>query len=284
MVLSMKIELEEPYKSLYKSGYIVINKENRRMVLLSRADKSQTTTSYARYLYSVKLGHLVPDDLHVDHINDDCTDDRIENFQLLTPEQNRLKQEQKYREYIQIKHNMICNNCNKPFVLTDRQLKMKQKAGIKNFYCDKECFTEYSKKNFKGNNGARTPNATNTKSLEIVNKIKELRSYGWSSPRISKELNIARNTVMKYWNINNEFTTNTTKKGLDIVIIDNKTNTVNIYNSLTSCSNITGLSTSSLAKYLKNKVKFKYKGLDIMKLSTYLETHKKIKGNLPCVK
>lgn len=47
--------------------------------------------TYARHLMSVFLGRFLTEEEHVDHINDDCTDDRIENLQILTPSQNSLK-------------------------------------------------------------------------------------------------------------------------------------------------------------------------------------------------
>jgi hypothetical protein len=47
-------------------------------VLLYNTREDSTTVSYSRYLYSVYLGYEVPNHLQVDHINDDKTDDRLD--------------------------------------------------------------------------------------------------------------------------------------------------------------------------------------------------------------
>jgi transcriptional regulator with XRE-family HTH domain len=161
---------------------------------------------------------------------------------------------------------------------------MKQKTDTKTFYCSKECFTNYAKKNFKGNIDIRKHCTPNTKNLETINKIKELRSYGWSSPRIAKELGIDRNTVMKYWNPEGNIIEGSSKKGTDIVAIDNITKMINVYNSIMNCSKDLSISHETISDRLHRKESFDYKEYTIMKLSTYLETHKKIKGNLSCDK
>lgn len=92
--MSTKIELEEPFKSKWKYGYLVTNKEPRRNVILFNKDKDKdrTTISYARYLMSVHLGRELSKDEHVDHINNDRTDDRLENLQILTLAENNAKE------------------------------------------------------------------------------------------------------------------------------------------------------------------------------------------------
>lgn len=88
----MKIELETPYRELYRFGYLVTNKENRKHVILYNSKTDRTTVSYARYLMTVKLGHFISDDLHVDHIDNDKTNDSIDNLQVLTVKENAQKQ------------------------------------------------------------------------------------------------------------------------------------------------------------------------------------------------
>ena len=87
----MKIELKEPFKSKWKFGYLVVNSENRRNIILYNSPKERTTISYARYLMSVSLGKEIQKELVVDHIDNDQTNDTIENLQLLTLKENNKK-------------------------------------------------------------------------------------------------------------------------------------------------------------------------------------------------
>lgn len=88
----MKITLESPFKERWERGYLVTNKEPRRNVVLYNSHKDRTTISYGRYLLSVHLGRYLEDCEHVDHINNDKTDDRLENLQILTLEENNIKE------------------------------------------------------------------------------------------------------------------------------------------------------------------------------------------------
>ena len=109
----MKIELEEPFKSLWNSGYLIEGSTSagvgRKMVVLHNNSKDRTTISYARYLWIITNGDI-PLSFQVDHINNDRTDNRLENLQLLTKEEN-LNKSKRSTTYIHKK----CELCNKPF-------------------------------------------------------------------------------------------------------------------------------------------------------------------------
>lgn len=87
----MKIELQEPFKSIWRNGYLVTNPENRRNVCLVNNVGDRTTISYARYLMSIKLGMFISSEFEVDHKDNDKTNDDIDNLQLLTQQQNLQK-------------------------------------------------------------------------------------------------------------------------------------------------------------------------------------------------
>lgn len=89
--MSTKINLEYPYNKRWKSGYIVINKENRRTLILVNNEKDRTSTQYARYLLAVKLKRFLTEDETVDHIDEDKTNDSIDNLQILSRKENSIK-------------------------------------------------------------------------------------------------------------------------------------------------------------------------------------------------
>lgn len=86
----MKIKLEYPYNTQWKIGYVVINKDNRRTLLLANG-KQRSSTQYARYLLAVKLGRFLTQTETVDHIDGDKTNDDINNLQILSRKENIRK-------------------------------------------------------------------------------------------------------------------------------------------------------------------------------------------------
>ena len=87
----MKIELKEPFLKDFKSGYVNINKEPRRVLLLVRKDNTKTSMSYARYLMCCNLNRFLNKEEHVDHIDGDKLNDVIDNLQILTLKENNIK-------------------------------------------------------------------------------------------------------------------------------------------------------------------------------------------------
>lgn len=97
----MKIELEEPYKSDWKHGYIVTNKENRKHVILYNSPNDRSTVSYARYLMACSIGNYIDVGFEVDHIDNDKTNDVVSNLQILTKKENLDKSNPKlYNVYV----------------------------------------------------------------------------------------------------------------------------------------------------------------------------------------
>lgn len=87
----MKIELESPYREIFRRGNVRIGNEKRRIVDLIRLDGTQTSTSYARYLVTVKLGKFLPDGYEVDHIDEDPLNDSLDNLQVLSKDEHIAK-------------------------------------------------------------------------------------------------------------------------------------------------------------------------------------------------
>lgn len=137
MIEKGRFELEEPFKSDWKWGYIVINKEPRRNVILYNSSKNRKTISYARYLYEVSIGRYLECDSVVDHIDGNQMNDIIENFQLLSVGENNIKR------YIQSKKTarmveLECGSCGKNFIRGHNTTHLVIKRN-KTTYCSRTC-------------------------------------------------------------------------------------------------------------------------------------------------
>ena len=87
----VKIDLQPPFKDIWKSGYLVPGSEGRKMVQLYNSQDDRTTLSYARYLVSVREGRFLGVDEDVDHDDEDKTNDALENLILRTKTAHREK-------------------------------------------------------------------------------------------------------------------------------------------------------------------------------------------------
>lgn len=87
----MVIPVEYPFSQYWRKAYLIMGSENRRMVCLVNGKHDRKTISYARYLMSVKLGRILRDDEHVDHIDNNKLNDCIDNLQILSSKENIKK-------------------------------------------------------------------------------------------------------------------------------------------------------------------------------------------------
>lgn len=88
----MKIELEEPFKSLWTHGYVYRSSvDGRARVCLVNSKTDRTFMAYARYLMGVKLGRPLTEDEEVDHIDTDGTNDDLDNLQVLSVSEHKKK-------------------------------------------------------------------------------------------------------------------------------------------------------------------------------------------------
>ena len=136
---------EYPYDNYYL--YIVFHKgENRNYANLIPIDKSRglkrKTISYARYLVSVKEKRILSKTEHVDHKDNDKTNDDIDNLQILTLSENNKKEAKRHgKKYVMLK----CPNCNRIFEREKRQTHLQKK---KNRYtaCGRTCSSTFGAK------------------------------------------------------------------------------------------------------------------------------------------
>lgn len=89
----MKEQISDYYKNKgFERLYVVTNPEPRRVALLYKSDGTSKTMSYAKYIYTSTYKEDVDGiEYHIDHINGDKMDDRIENLQKITGRYNRAK-------------------------------------------------------------------------------------------------------------------------------------------------------------------------------------------------
>lgn len=126
----MIIEISNYYKNRgYVTAYLAINKEPRRVCTLRKADGTMISMSYAKYLYTSYYNCNVSKYDHVDHINGDKMDDRIENLQVISGKYNRQK-DHKIKEMVIC----ICPVCGKEFLIEKRNLPFKS-----NPCCSRRC-------------------------------------------------------------------------------------------------------------------------------------------------
>ena len=82
----MRIDPEYPYSEIYDRAYLAYLKGKVKIIVLYNTHgKRRSTTTYARYLMSVKLGRFLTKSERVDHIDGDLSNDSIENLQLAPP-------------------------------------------------------------------------------------------------------------------------------------------------------------------------------------------------------
>lgn len=131
----MRIELNRPYSDDWRLGYLRTSPDGRKRVDLFNTNSDRTTVSYSRYLMACKEGRYLSDNEEVDHKDTDCTNDDIDNLQILSIEEHRLKtsNENTGRSFI----TLSCSYCGTVF---DKELRIiKSKPNQLNHFCSRSC-------------------------------------------------------------------------------------------------------------------------------------------------
>lgn len=115
---TMKEEISNYYKEKgFNVVYINTNKEPRRVATLRKPNGEMTSMSYAKYLYTSYYKVDISRVDHVDHINGDKMDDRIENLQLISGKYNRQKDHSRRKMVL-----CICPVCGVEFLFPERNI------------------------------------------------------------------------------------------------------------------------------------------------------------------
>jgi hypothetical protein len=111
----------------------------RHVIFYDPETGKRRTQSYARFLMEQHLGRELGRDEHVDHINEDCTDDRIENLQVLSPGDNSRKHVVAAGKSKRMK-SFNCPVCGSGFSIPRRRwLDNQVRQGKAGPYCSKSC-------------------------------------------------------------------------------------------------------------------------------------------------
>lgn len=113
------------------------NREGRKFVIHIEPDGRRRTQSYPRYLIEQFLGRELESWETVDHINEDFTDDRIENYQLLTRAEN-VSKSMRLRRPAEV-YEFACPVCSEWTRKPARIVRKNRKAGCSGPYCGKRC-------------------------------------------------------------------------------------------------------------------------------------------------
>lgn len=104
------------------------------MIHYDSATDTRITQSYPRYLMEQHLGRKLLPTEHVDHINNDHTDNRIENFQLLSVAEN-VRKSHKIEEIIIF----LCPVCGTESSKPASKVRHNRKQGKAGPFCSKKC-------------------------------------------------------------------------------------------------------------------------------------------------
>lgn len=142
-----KIKLEEPYKSDWRFGYLVTNRENRKTLILYNSQKDRSSTQYARYLLAVSLGRYLNDEEEVDHIDGDVTNNNLNNLQILSKWENVYKSNKLPDVHLQ------CPVCAVKFTRSRKSLRGKLERAANNLICcSRSCGGRFGHLNRKSKN------------------------------------------------------------------------------------------------------------------------------------
>lgn len=127
--LQNQIKLYGPYQ----------HKDGRKFVIYIDQNEKRKTQSLTRFLVEHVLNRSLSEDMEVDHIDKDCTNDSLSNLQLLPAFLHRLK-DSRLKKYIDI----ICPVCGISAVKEWRNVKRNLSIGKSGPFCGKSCAGTFS--------------------------------------------------------------------------------------------------------------------------------------------
>lgn len=185
----MRIDIEYPFTMEFDKAYLSISKKDGRgRVTLFRPDKTGTLISYARYLMSVKEGRYLETYEEVDHIDEDGTNDTLENLQILKIE-DHIEKTLRNRDKAEMV-NLVCAHCGKEFQRERRLVKSRKSSKS---FCSSSCNGSYY---FNESGFSKKVRKLDKFSDEDKNTILDMHSRGVSYYKIAEHFQqVSRNTI-----------------------------------------------------------------------------------------
>lgn len=122
----MKIDVIDIYKAKYKAAYLVSheNGDKRKRVYIIGFDGSRKGMLYARYVWEAHNNKPLPEGFTIDHIDEDKTNDALENLQLLSNGDNIRKnvETRTKRGELNVMLKLVCPICGVTFDFPKRNL------------------------------------------------------------------------------------------------------------------------------------------------------------------
>ena len=145
---------------------------------------------------SVEIGKYIPKEYEVDHINRDCTDDDLQNLQILTRE-DHLRKSALELSTGRTGHHLECPYCKNFFFIETRNMNNK-----KNIFCSRSCNARYSYEILKIRNFI-----TGSTKIEVTKELEEFiktsRQEGKSDYWIAERIPLSRCKINRFRKENN---------------------------------------------------------------------------------
>lgn len=113
-----------------------VGRDNRKRCSLSGSGLKSKTSQYARLLLEVKIGRRLKGDETVDHIDEDKTNDNLDNLQVLSRSEN-IRKSQSFRP--EEKYFGFCPVCSNGFSKAMRNVRSNKKQGREGPFCSRNC-------------------------------------------------------------------------------------------------------------------------------------------------
>lgn len=119
-----------------------IRKDGRKHIIIIEDNGKRKTKSYPRYLMEMSIGRNLTEFETVDHINEDFTDDRLENLQILSRSENVSKSSLLRPAKI---FEFSCPMCGKYSQKPEKDVRRNRKLGKSGPFCGRTCAGKYKK-------------------------------------------------------------------------------------------------------------------------------------------